>query len=93
MVKNGYLKLKNGNLLYAKQREEELESNRDSATIAAEFFHWEDRESREVSLINKNVDFGACARAKPIESRVVRVSNNTKGKVTFVWINPSGEAG
>ncbi|KAJ3087435.1 hypothetical protein HK102_011114 [Quaeritorhiza haematococci] len=41
-----------------------------------------------VTILDEYVDFGSCSRLRVIESRVVRIVNNTKGKVTAVWVVP-----
>lgn len=94
MLRNGYLKLEEGKLHYVKERPvavRALESCVDK--VSAEYFHLEDSDTCELVVLNRNVDFGSCSRRAKAGSKTIRVQNNTKGKVTLVWMHPASENG
>jgi hypothetical protein len=95
MLRNGYLKYEDGKLHYAKPREISAKPLKVCADkTSAEYFHSDSHsDTREVMVLNKHVDFGSCLRSKSIESKTIKVLNNTKGKVTIVWMTPASESG
>ena len=65
----------------------------ESGKIASEYFYDNTGDSEAVSLLDTYVDFGSCSRFRVIDSQVVRISNNTKGKMSCVWIMPGETTG
>lgn len=47
----------------------------------------------QVEIEEDWLDFGACSVSRPTENQTVHVVNNTKGKVTCVWIAPGETSG
>ncbi len=79
----------NGALAYAKSMPEELHSNEPAAQacISAEYYS-ETARHAPVSITTSFVDFDSCSRLKIIDSRSVRLVNNTLGRVCCSWVIP-----
>ncbi|KAJ3020998.1 hypothetical protein HKX48_009403 [Thoreauomyces humboldtii] len=100
MIKTGTITCNDGLLQWANQAQKDLhrsKSIRDSSypecAVGSEFFYENTGDSEPVTLVDTYVDFGSCSRYRVIESQCIRVSNNTKGKMSCVWIMPGELAG
>ena len=95
MLKTGVIKCDKGILSYvdpelAQQNalKKVLDSPYDDGLVGSEYFYENTGESLACTLIDTYVDFGACSRYRIIEPQSIRISNNTKGKMSCVWILP-----
>jgi hypothetical protein len=53
-----------------------------------EFFHDNRIYANEFTLSENYIDFGASSCFSVVEPQVIRMHNNTKGKVTVTWFLP-----
>ena len=101
LMKNGILRSNNGVLEYidpATAKANALNMQRDepntNGKVTSEYFY-SNSGALACALLDTYVDFGSCSRYRVIEPRTVRVANNTKGKMTCVWMEEdeaNGEA-
>ncbi|OAJ44042.1 hypothetical protein BDEG_27330 [Batrachochytrium dendrobatidis JEL423] len=98
MLKTGVIFLNNGILSFtndsvAKQHAHSslVDSPYSDGLVGSEYFYENTGPTVAASLVNSYVDFGACSRYRIIEPQVICISNNTKGKMSCVWVIP-GEA-
>ncbi|KAI8813741.1 hypothetical protein BJ742DRAFT_377453 [Cladochytrium replicatum] len=95
MLKTGTVVCYDSVLSFAEKHQETqtlaLDSAYETSKIACEYFYENMLPTQAVSLVDTYVDFGAVSRYKMVDSEIIRVTNNTKGKMSCVWIMP-GEA-
>ncbi|KAI8923507.1 hypothetical protein BC831DRAFT_417141 [Entophlyctis helioformis] len=70
-----------------------LDSPYDDGLVGSEYFYENAGEMLACTLNDTYVDFGACSRYRVIESQTIRITNNTKGKMSCVWILPGESSG
>ncbi|KAJ3035518.1 hypothetical protein HDV00_003672 [Rhizophlyctis rosea] len=70
-----------------------LDSPYDMGRMASEYFYENTGEAEAVSLVDTYIDFGCCSRFRVIDSQTIRIANNTKGKMSCVWIMPGETTG
>ncbi|KAH6577222.1 hypothetical protein BASA60_004157 [Batrachochytrium salamandrivorans] len=70
-----------------------LDSPYDGGFVGSEYFFENIGPAVAATLVNAYVDFGACSRYRIIEPRVIHISNNTKGKMSCVWVLPGDAKG
>lgn len=56
--------------------------------IGSQYFYENTVDHQACSLLDTYIDFGGCSRYRVIESRTIRVRNNTYGRMSCVWIHP-----
>ncbi|KAJ3173570.1 hypothetical protein HDU88_002656 [Geranomyces variabilis] len=59
----------------------------------SEYFYENTSDTEPVTLLDTYVDFGSCSRYRVIDSQSIRITNNTKGKMSCVWIMPGEMTG
>ncbi|KAJ3162411.1 hypothetical protein HDU86_004891 [Geranomyces michiganensis] len=59
----------------------------------SEYFYENTSDTDPVTLLDTYVDFGSCSRYRVIDSQSIRITNNTKGKMSCVWIMPGEMSG
>lgn len=86
MLSNGIIREIGGNLQWSNNRV--TGSKNHTAALVNEFFEEKEEDcTKVVSILDPLVDFGSCSRYKLSSSRTVRIANQSKGKVTCVWVN------
>eukprot|EP00842_Homolaphlyctis_polyrhiza_P005315 jgi/Hompol1/5785/HPOL_004691-RA len=70
-----------------------LDSPYDDGLVGSEYFYENTGETLATTLVDTYVDFGACSRYRIIDPQVIRIANNTKGKMSCVWILPGETTG
>ncbi|KAI9203276.1 uncharacterized protein BJ171DRAFT_600142 [Polychytrium aggregatum] len=98
MLKSGTIKCINGILSYTDPghpftKPTQTDSPYPDSLVSSEYFYENTGDTMAVSLLDTFVDFGACSRYRLIESQTIRISNNTKGKMSCVWIMPGETTG
>ncbi|KAI9141425.1 hypothetical protein BKA69DRAFT_1166792 [Paraphysoderma sedebokerense] len=91
MLKNGVIEKKGDALSWVDPNERRRpslnEMSQTDSPVGQEFF-LRDVEESPVSLLDTYIDFGSSARNIMPEPRIIRVANNTKGKMSCHWITP-----
>jgi len=64
-----------------------LDSPYEEFKVGSEFF-FENTGDNPCTLVDTYVEFGSCSRYRMVESRVIRIANNTSGKMSCVWVMP-----
>ncbi|KAI8912237.1 hypothetical protein DFJ77DRAFT_542027 [Powellomyces hirtus] len=100
MIKTGSVICKNGALEWTNQAQGDIyrsKTIRDSSypecRVGSEYFYENTGDSEPVTLVDTYVDFGSCSRYRVIDSQTIRIANNTKGKMSCVWIMPGETSG
>ncbi|KAI9102498.1 hypothetical protein DFS34DRAFT_577433 [Phlyctochytrium arcticum] len=70
-----------------------VDSTYDECKVASEYFYENTGDCEAVTLVDTHVDFGSCSRYRVIDSQYIRIANNTKGKMSCVWIIPGDHSG
>ncbi|KAJ3219527.1 hypothetical protein HDU67_000472 [Dinochytrium kinnereticum] len=96
MLKSGIIRSDNGVLSYTDakyhpQPARLLDSPYTDGNMASEYFYENTGSNLAATLLDTYVDFGSCSRYRIIDNQVIRISNNTNGKMSCVWRIP-GEA-
>ena len=97
MIKNGVIESNQGILSFVDKNQQEkmisnkiLDSPYPDGIIASEYFYENTGDALACTLLDSYVDFGSCSRYKVIEPQIIRISNNTTGKMACVWVIPDG---
>ncbi|KAJ3300829.1 hypothetical protein HK104_000022 [Borealophlyctis nickersoniae] len=100
MIKSGAVKCENGVLSFTDPEQAAvhaslllLDSPYETGRVGSEYFYENVGDREAVTLVDTYVDFGACSRYRVIESQFIRIANNTKGKMSCVWIMPGETTG
>ncbi|KAI9333355.1 hypothetical protein DFJ73DRAFT_963215 [Zopfochytrium polystomum] len=98
MLKNNTIQCVSGVLSYVDPAKnvhvpEPLDHAYPDGRIASEYFFENTGSDHAVTLLDPYIDFGSCSRYRVIESQVIRIANNTKGKMSCVWILPGESVG
>ena len=56
--------------------------------VASEYFYENTGDTLACTLLDTYVDFGSCSRYRMVDSHAIRISNNTTGKMSCVWVMP-----
>ncbi|KAI8834503.1 hypothetical protein BC829DRAFT_448428 [Chytridium lagenaria] len=93
MLKSGVVKSENGILSYADPKyrpksAKQLDAPESDGAIASEYFYENTGTNLAVTLLDTYVDFGSCSRYRIIDNQVIRIANNTNGKMSCVWRVP-----
>jgi hypothetical protein len=70
-----------------------LDAPYDDGIIASEYFYENTGSNLAVALLDTYVDFGSCSRYRMIDNQTIRITNNTKGKMSCVWHVPGETTG
>ncbi|KAI8822927.1 uncharacterized protein EV422DRAFT_585444 [Fimicolochytrium jonesii] len=100
MMKNGIITCNGGPLQWSDPAQAEAnrsnhisDSTYPDCTVASDYFYEGTTDCEPVTLVDTHVEFGSCSRYKVIDSRTIRISNNTSGKMSCVWIMPGETSG
>ncbi|TPX66179.1 hypothetical protein SpCBS45565_g04639 [Spizellomyces sp. 'palustris'] len=70
-----------------------VDSTYEDCKVASEYFYENTGDSEAVTLVETHIDFGSCSRYRVIDCQYIRIANNTKGKMSCVWIVPGENSG
>lgn len=98
MLKSGIIKCEDGILCYVNPKAHEIppkitDLSYADGQIASEYFFENTGSDQAVTLLDSFIDFGSCSRYRVIDNQIIRVANNTKGKMSCFWHMPGETTG
>ncbi len=99
LIKNGTLIISDGHIGF--QESSSLEAlnmtrvtdNPYPSGLESSNFFYQNMADQSCVLLDEFVDFGSCSQYRMIEPRVIRIKNNTLGKMSCVWAHPGDPSG
>jgi hypothetical protein len=93
MLKNNFIIMKDGGLTFSTlkkyvQSSKIEEHPYDECIGSSEYYNQDTNQNLEVTLVDNFIDFGSCSMYRIIESKSIRINNNTRGIVACAWIFP-----
>ncbi|KXS11891.1 hypothetical protein M427DRAFT_126202, partial [Gonapodya prolifera JEL478] len=95
MLENGELTLRDGSIAFREDLQPDLKKSSvalGETLIMEQFFNRGSTAFKEVTLLDDEIDFGSSPTYRVAETRLVKIRNNTRGKVSCVWISESDES-
>ncbi|KAI9319548.1 hypothetical protein BDR26DRAFT_905030 [Obelidium mucronatum] len=98
MLKNGTIQCKDGVLSFVHPEKYQLSTPPldypyNNGLVASEYFYDNVAPDHAVTLMDTYIDFGSCSKYRVIDAQIIRIANNTKGKMSCVWHLPGESAG
>ncbi|ORY53838.1 hypothetical protein BCR33DRAFT_674998 [Rhizoclosmatium globosum] len=98
MLKNGAVQCVDGILSFTQPEKYNLTNPvldypYNDGLIASEYFYENVGLNQAVTLLDTYIDFGSCSKYRVIDHQVIRIANNTKGKMSCVWHMPGESTG
>ncbi|KAJ3093236.1 hypothetical protein HK100_006746, partial [Physocladia obscura] len=90
LLKFGKIQCVDGYLKYtdAEENQEISDPFENDSRVSNEFFHENFGAHQAVTLMDTFIDFGSCSIYRMVDYQIIRVANNTKGKMSCVWSLP-----